>query len=345
MNTSSTFAIGRHHIGAGEPCFIIAEAGSNHDRDLPRAKQLVDTAVAAGADAVKFQTFTAETIAAKGGAAIDVAGARTLFDLYRQMELPREWQRELADYCRARGIVFLSTPFDAAAVDELDALGVPAFKIASFECIDLPLLRHAAGKGRPIVLSTGLASLGEIEEALEAIAGAGDPPVALLHCAVKYPAQPASANLAVMDTLRRAFRVPVGYSDHTLGVSVPIAAAALGATVIEKHFTVDKTLPGPDHSFALDPAELAAMVRGIREAEAALGSPVKRPAPEEAAAKQYRRSIFAIADIPAGTLIRCEHVAVLRPGGGLMPRFLEVVIGRRARRDLRAHDPITWEDV
>lgn len=341
--------IANQWIGADEPCFITAEAGSNHDGKLEQAKQLIDVAVEAGADAVKFQTFTAEKIAARTKdniAQIDFGGARSLFELYQKTELPREWLRELCVYCRERSIIFLSTPFDEEAVDQLDELGVEAFKIASFELVHLPLLRYVARKGKPIILSTGMANLGDIEDALQAIYEEGNEQVILLHCAINYPAPFGSVNLAAMDTLRQAFQVPVGYSDHTLGLTVPIAAVARGANVIEKHFTVDKTLPGPDHSFALNPDELKAMVQSIREAEAAIGTPLKQAAADEVEhLKRGRRSVFARVDIPAGTTITEKMVAILRPGIGLKPKYLEVIVGRKARRDIEAHEPITWDNV
>lgn len=341
--------IGRRVIGVGEPCFIIAEAGSNHDRKLNQAKELIDAAAAAGADAVKFQTFTAEKIAARTRAdiaRIDFGGAKSLFELYQNLELPQEWQRELSAYCRDKGIMFLSTPFDEEAVDQLDELGVEAFKIASFELVHLALLRHTARKGKPIILSTGMANLGEIEDALEAIYHEGNEQVILLHCAINYPPRFESVNLQAMETMRRAFQVPVGYSDHTLGLSVPIAAVALGANVIEKHFTIDKTLPGPDHSFALSPAELKEMVRAIHDTEAAIGSPIKGMAPTELLHYlRGRRSLFAVVDIPAGTRIKADMIGILRPGIGLAPKFLDVVVGRPARRNIGAYQPITWDVI
>jgi len=341
--------IDQRAVGAGDPCFIIAEAGSNHDRKLEQARQLIDVAVEARADAVKFQTFTAEKIAARTKVAIariNFGGARSLFELYQKMELPREWQRELSAYCRERGIIFLSTPFDDEAVEQLDDLGVEAFKIASFELVHLPLIRHVARKGKPVILSTGMANLGDIEDALRVIYEQGNEQVILLHCAINYPPPFENVNLAAMDTIRQAFQVPVGYSDHTLGLTVPIAAVARGANVIEKHFTIDKTLPGPDHSFALNPDELKAMVQNIREAEAAIGSPLKRAAVDEVEhLKRGRRSVFARVDILAGTAITEEMVAVLRPGVGLKPKYLEMIVGRKARRDIEAHEPITWYNV
>ncbi|MBU7006382.1 pseudaminic acid synthase [Phosphitispora fastidiosa] len=338
-------------IGPGHPCFIIAEAGSNHDRDLGQAKRLIDAAVEAGADAVKFQTFTADKIAANTSHEImklgnEYEGVPTLYELYKGLELPREWQAELMEYALSKGIIFLTTPFDYDAVELMEKLDVPAYKIASFELVDLPFLNYIGKKGKPVILSTGMASLGEIEEALEAVYAAGNRQAALLHCGISYPMPLGDVNLAVMDTLKTAFQVPVGYSDHTLGITVPIAAAARGARVIEKHFTIDNSLKGPDHKFALNPGELKAMVKGIREAEMCVGSPVKRLAESEKIHHQRgRRSIFAATDIPIGAEITREMLAILRPGVGLHPRYLDTVIGRKAAVDIKTNEPITWDKI
>lgn len=343
--------INNRYIGDGHPVFIIAEAGSNHDGDLEQAKRLIDVAVEAKADAVKFQTFTADKIAARTDDDIMKLGdeydtADNLYDLYKGLELPRKWQKELRDYAQVKGIIFLSTPFDYEAVEQLEELGMPAYKVASFECIDIPFLRYIARKNKPIILSTGMADLGEIEESLETIYKEGNNQVILLHCGICYPMPVEDVNLAAMDTMRQAFQFPVGYSDHTLGITVPISAVARGAKLIEKHFTIDKNLPGPDHKFALEPDELKAMVKGIREAEAAIGSPIKRHVlVEEIHYQRGRRSIFAVQDIPAGTEITAEMIAVLRPGTGLKPKYFDLVIGRNARRDIKAYEPITWEQI
>lgn len=341
--------IGERVVGPGHPVYVIAEAGSNHDRNMEQAKRLVDVAVEAGADAVKFQTFQAEKMATRARVKIQYLedlglSIEEMQDLYRPLELPREWHAELADYAVRQGIEFLSTPFDEEAVDLLDGLGVKAFKIASFELWHLPLIRHTASKGKPLLLSTGMANLGDIEDALEAVRAGGNDQVALLHCAISYPVRFQDVNLRAMRTLQQAFGVPVGFSDHTAGIAVPTAATALGACLIEKHFTLDRSLPGPDHPFALEPDELKAMVRAIRETEQALGSPAKTYTPaEEEYRLQGRRSIHAARDIPKGTVITHDMVAILRPGTGLLPKFLDVVVGRRAAEDIAAHEPITWE--
>jgi pseudaminic acid synthase len=339
--------IGERRVGAGQPCYVIAEAGSNHDRDLGQARALIDVAAEAGADAVKFQSYTADRIAAQTShpiAKYEWGGAHNLHELYAMTELPAEWLPELHAHAKGLGIEFLSTPFDTHYVDVLDELGVPAFKIASYELVDLPLIRHAARTGKPVLLSTGMGDLGEIEDAVQAMRAEGLEDFALLHCAISYPAPFDTVNLAAMRTMADAFGVPVGYSDHTTGITVPIAAVALGATIIEKHYTLSRGLPGPDHSFALEPDELGAMVRGIREAEASIGSSTKAPHEDELEFRaRGRRSIFAAVDIAEGTEVSAEMLAVLRPGIGLAPKLLDAVVGRRARRDIAAHEPITWD--
>ena len=345
------FKIGNFEIGENSPCFIIAEAGSNHDRDMGQAKEMIDVAVEAGADAVKFQTFTADKIAANTSHQImklgnEYEGVPTLYELYKGLELPREWQRELKEYADKKGIIFLSTPFDYDAVEELEELGMEAYKIASFEMVDIPFLRYIAKKNKPIILSTGMANLGEIEDALNAIYEQGNNQVILLHCGISYPMPVGEVNLAAMDTMKSAFQLPVGYSDHTLGIAIPIAAVARGAKVIEKHFTLDRNLKGPDHKFAIEPDELKAMVKGIRDAEKAIGSSIKGLAHTERLHHQRgRRSIFAKMDIPKGTIITEDMLAVLRPGVGLMPKYFDIVVGREARKDIKKNEPITWEVI
>ncbi|MDK2787428.1 MAG: hypothetical protein PWP07_653 [Epulopiscium sp.] len=345
------FKIGNFEIGENSPCFIIAEAGSNHDRDMGQAKEMIDVAVEAGANAVKFQTFTAEKIAADTSHPIvrlgdEYGGVKTLFDLYKGLELPREWQLELKEYADKKGIMFLSTPFDYDAVEELENLGIEAYKIATFEMVDLPFLSYIAKKQKPIILSTGMANLGEIEEALDAIYKEKNEQVALLHCGIGYPMPMEDVHLAAMDTMKQAFQVPVGYSDHTLGITVPIASVARGAKIIEKHFTLDRRLKGPDHQFAIEPDELKAMVKGIRDVEKAIGSPIKKLAEvEKLHHERGRRSIFAKVDIPKGTVITKDMLAILRPGVGLMPKYLDIVVGREARKDIKRNEPITWEVI
>jgi sialic acid synthase SpsE len=340
--------IGDRWVGDGEPCFVIAEAGANHNRDLGMGKALIDVAAEAGADAVKFQTYSAETLYSKRTprfSYLEGVSAQDTWDLIKAIELPREWQADLAAHARARDITFLSTPFDYRAVDELAALGVPAYKIASFEIVDLPLIGYAAARGRPMILSTGLATYEDIADAVGACAAAGNRDVALLQCASLYPAPPARMNLRAMATMRAAFNVPVGLSDHSLGTHVAVAAAGLGASIVEKHFTLDRALPGPDHPFAIEPGELGQMVRQIREVEAALGDGLKLgPAPEELEMHtKARRSLIAARDIPKGTAIERSMIVIKRPGFGIRPKLIDLVVGRVARVDIAEDAVLTWD--
>ena len=329
--------IGGRAVGRGARCFVIAEAGVNHYGSIDAACQLVDVACDARADAVKFQTFTAESLvtpdAPKAAYQLQrTSAAESQLDMLRGLELSKELHRTLFDYCGTRGILFLSTPFDEESADFLDALGVPAFKISSGELTNLPLLDHIARKHKPIILSTGMASLGEVEVAVDTIAHAGNPRLALLHCVSAYPADPCEVNLRAIKTLAEAFQLPVGYSDHTLGQDVALAAVALGASILEKHFTLSRDLPGPDHQASLEPDELTALVRAVRTIEAAFGDGRKAPVPSEAStAAVARKSLVAAADIPAGAVIAAEAIAVRRPGTGLSPAMLPHVVGRTAR--------------
>jgi N-acetylneuraminate synthase/N,N'-diacetyllegionaminate synthase len=344
----SRVRIGSRWVGEGEPCYVIAEAGANHNRDLDTGKQLIDVAAEAGADAVKFQTYSAETLYSKHTprfSYLEGVSARDTWDLIKAIELPREWLAELAAHAAARSIPFLSTPFDHRAIEELAALGVPAYKIASFEIVDLDLIGAAAAKGRPMILSTGLATYEDIADAVGACAAAGNGDVVLLQCASLYPAPPARMNLRAMATMRQAFGLPVGLSDHSLGIHVATAAVALGAAVVEKHFTLDRSLPGPDHPFAIEPGELRDMVRQIRDVEAALGDGRKLgPAPEELEMhEKARRSLVAARDIPRGTPIDRSMIAVKRPGFGIRPKLAPLVVGRVAKVDIAEDTVLTWE--
>jgi len=342
--------IGGRPVGEGAPVYIIAEAGSNHDRDLDQAKRLIDVAAAAGADAVKFQTFTADRIVAETTTRAKYLDAilppdETMASLFRKLELPYEWHGILKEHAEAAGLDFLSSAFDEQAVDLLHALGVKAFKVATYELWHLPLIRYIARLGLPMICSTGMASIGEVERAVRTVEAEGNlANLILLHCTVNYPPPFADLNLRAMATLRAAFGVPVGYSDHTPGWVAPVVATALGAAVIEKHFTTSRERPGPDHRFALEPDELAAMVRAVRDAEAALGDGVKRTA--EAERDLYvtaRRSLHAARDIEAGEVLDRDAIAILRPGTGIEVADLDHVIGRTARRAIRRHEPLAWD--
>lgn len=341
--------IGDRAVGDGAPVYIIAEAGSNHDRDLGQAKRLIEVAAEAGADAVKFQTFQADKIVAETptrAAYLDaiLPADKTMSDLFRELELPREWHAELKAYTEACGIDFISTPFDHEAVDLLDELGVNVFKVATYELWHLPLIRDIASRGKPIICSTGMADIGEVQQAVDAVRSVGNDQLILLHCVVNYPPPFAQLNLRAIETMRQAFGVPVGWSDHTPGWLAPVVATTLGAAVIEKHYTTDRNRPGPDHRFALEPDELTAMVRAVRDAQASLGDGVKRMA--EAEADLYvtaRRSLFAARVIEAGSTLTDDDVAILRPGTGIEVRELPNVIGRVARRRIERHEPLAWE--
>lgn len=342
--------IGERWVGDGEPCFIVAEAGANHNRDLTIARELIAVAAEAKADAVKFQTYSAETLYSRKAprfSYLEGLGDKSTWDLIKEIELPREWQEELAEEAKKRGILFMSTPFDHRAVDELDALGVPAFKIASFEIVDLPLVRYAASKGKPMIISTGLADYEDIQDAFTTCHEAGNERVVLLQCASLYPAPPERINLRAMETMRKAFGTLVGLSDHTLGIHISVAAPAVGACVIEKHYTLSRSLKGPDHPFAIEPGELRELVRQVREVEAALGDGRKLgPAPDELEMHQKaRRSLVAARAIPKGTRIEPDMVTSKRPGYGIPPKFLRLVVGRAARQDIDADDVITWEVI
>jgi N-acetylneuraminate synthase len=335
-----TVNISNKVIGPGQPVFVIAEAGVNHNGDLKLARALIDVAVEAGADAVKFQTFQADRLvipeAPKAEYQLRTTGdSESQFEMLRRLELSADAQCELQSYCHERGIVFLSTPFDDVAVDLLDKLGVPAFKISSGDLTNSPLLEYVASKGKPVILSTGMSELSELIEAVSVLNTAGCENPVLLHCVSNYPAEPAEVNLRAMQTMRSAFDVPVGFSDHTEGIDVALAAVALGACVIEKHFTLDRTLPGPDHRASLEPAELRELVRSIRRVEAALGSGRKIPtASELETAKVARRSLVAARDIPAGATLQRDMVVMRRPGTGMSPAMLATLLGRRVIRNI-----------
>jgi N,N'-diacetyllegionaminate synthase len=343
--------ISSRSIGHGEPTFIIAEAGVNHNGDANLARKLIDVARGAGADAVKFQSFKAHQLVSKyaGKARYQRRSAddeESQLDMIRGFELAEKDFGDLSAYARKKSIVFLSSPFDKRSVDMLEKLGVPAFKIASGEITNLPLLKHLARKRKPLILSTGMSTLGEVEEAVGVIRKEGAEEIILLHCVSSYPAKAEDMNLRAMATLRCAFDLPVGLSDHTLGITIPIAAVALGACVLEKHFTLDKSLPGPDHRASLEPEEFKEMVRAIREVEKAMGDGSKAPTKEEKQTRQVaRRSIVAAVNIPEGMVITKAMLAVKRPGTGIEPKYMDKVIGAVARQGIQADEPLTMSKL
>jgi N-acetylneuraminate synthase/N,N'-diacetyllegionaminate synthase len=343
--------IGNKLIGDGEPCFIIAEAGVNHNGDVNLAKKLVDAAKDVGADAVKFQTFKAENVVVKDAQKAEyqkeTTGAEeSQYEMIKKLELTEEDFRDLFDYAKNRDIIFSSSPFDKESVELLYELDVPAFKVGSGEITNFPLLKCIAKKGKPIILSTGMSTLGEVEEALKIIRSEEVNDIILLHCVSNYPVKIENINLRAMETLKQAFKILVGFSDHTLGITMSIAAVALGACVIEKHFTLDRNLLGPDHKASLEPYELKEMVKAIRDVEKALGDGVKKSTKDEEAIKKVaRRSIVTKVDIPEGAIITEDMLDVKRPGTGIEPKHLNLVIGRRAKGSIKKDALITWEII
>ncbi len=347
--TARPFILPGRTVGTGEPVFVIAEAGVNHNGDVALARRLVDAAAECGADAVKFQTFNVDALltreAPKAGYQVETTGeGESQRDMLARLELGADRLGELRDRAAKHGLVFFSAPFDEASADVLEALDVALFKVPSGEITNLPLLRHVAAKRRPIILSTGMASLDEVGEALAAIRAAGDPPVAVLHCLSAYPAPAGEVNLRAMDSLAARFDCPVGFSDHTLGIEVAVAAVARGATIIEKHLTLDTSLPGPDHRASLDPAEFRAMVKAIRVVESALGDGVKRAMPSELDTRRVaRKSLVAARALKAGERVEAGDLLSKRPGTGISPAELPRVVGLRLTRDMAVDEVIPWE--
>jgi len=343
--------IGDRSIGEGESCFVIAEAGVNHNGDVRLAEKLIDAARAGGADAVKFQSFHAGELVTPGAAKAGYQkrgrkDREKQLGMLRRLEIAGDDLRHLAGCAEDSGLMFLSSPFDEKSVEMLDRLGVPGFKIASGELTNSPLLAQIAGKGRPVILSTGMATLGEIEEAIRIVREGGAPGILLLHCVTSYPAPLGGINFRVIPTLRTAFGLPVGFSDHTLGVVAPAVALALGACAIEKHLTLDRGLPGPDHRASLEPAEFGEMVRLLREVESGLGTGVKEIAGEEAELRRIaRKSLVAARDIPKGTALGPGMVTAKRPGTGIPPGYLVALLGRRSRVAIPKDTLLTWEMV
>ncbi len=343
--------LGPFTVGRGQPALVIAEAGVNHNGDPGLARRLIDVAAASGADVVKFQTFTAERVASaaapKAAYQLDTTdAAQSQLALLRGLELSGTTLRELREYAATRRIGFASTPFDHESVDLLADLGVPFLKVPSGEITNRPLLEHVGRTGLPVVVSTGMAYLEEVLEAVAVLRAAGAGEMVILQCVSSYPAAMADVNLRAMATLETATGLPAGLSDHTTGFAVPFAAVALGACVIEKHFTLDRNLPGPDHRASIEPAELGALVRGIRDVEAALGDGVKQPVAAEADTRLVaRRSLAASRAIDPGTVITAAMLDALRPSTGLSPMVIGRVLGRRAARPIATGQLLDWSDL
>ncbi len=350
MTTAPEISIAGRRIGAEHPPYVICELSGNHNGSLDRALALVDAAADTGCDAIKIQTYTADTITLdvdrpefriRGG----LWDGRTLHDLYREAQTPFEWHAAIFERAAKRGVTIFSSPFDETAVDLLEGLGAPAYKIASFEAVDLPLIRYAAAKGRPLIISTGMANLAEIEAARDAALQAGAAGVLLLHCVSSYPATFEDANLRTVADMAARFGCPVGLSDHTPGTAAAVAAVALGACAVEKHFTLARADGGPDSEFSLEPAEFSALVRDAKDAWAALGRVNYDLLGSERGNVQFRRSLYVTSDVRAGEPLTPANVRSVRPGLGLPPADLVRVLGRVAARDLRRGEPLAWDMV
>jgi pseudaminic acid synthase len=343
------FEIAGRKIGPGHPTYVIAEISANHNQDYAQAVELVKAAAATGADAVKLQTYTADTITIDCDNEHFQIRKGTLWDgkvlhaLYREAYTPWEWQPELIKLANSLGMHCFSSPFDDTAVDFLEKLNVPAYKLASFELVDLPLIRKIAATRKPLIISTGMASLAEIDEGLRTAREAGAGPIALLRTNSGYPASPSEINLRCIPNLADTFDLVTGLSDHTLGIAVPVAAVAVGACIIEKHFTMSRAVPGPDVAFSLEPAEFKAMMEAVRTAEQAMGHASYGPTERELASRQFRRSLFVVEDVKKGEAFTAKNVRSIRPAAGLHTRHLDVVLGRRAARDVARGTPLSWD--
>lgn len=348
MSDQPLIEIAGRPIGPGYRPFVICELSGNHNGDLGRALAMIDAAAATGCDAIKIQTYTADTITMDvdrpefrihGG----LWDGRSLHELYQEAQTPYDWHPALFERARARGVILFSSPFDETAVDLLASLEAPAYKIASFEAIDLPLIAYAARHGKPLIISTGMANLAEIEAARDTALAAGAGGVILLHCVSSYPASFADANLRTIPDMAARFGCPIGLSDHTPGTAAAVAAVALGACVIEKHFTLARSDGGPDAAFSLEPTEFQALVSDARSAWESLGQAQYDLLGSERANAQFRRSIYVAADVKAGAVIAASDVRSIRPGLGLAPQHRDTVIGRVAARDLKRGEPMSWD--
>jgi N,N'-diacetyllegionaminate synthase len=345
------FTLGGKRIGAGAPCFIIAEAGVNHNGDPDLARRLIHAAARAGADAVKFQTFSADRLVTRQARkaayqSANTGGQESQYEMLKRLELPTKALADLKRETDSLGLVFLSSPFDPQSVQELLDLGVEGFKLGSGELTTPAMIEALAAAQKPLILSTGMCTLDEVEEVALHLKRLGDPPVAWLHCVSSYPAPPEHANLRAMESLRLAVGGPVGMSDHSMGWEVSIAAVALGACLLEKHLTLSRAMPGPDHTASLEPDELTAMVAQIRRVESAMGDGVKRPMPSELDTRQVaRKSVVAARSLAPGATLREEDLVIKRPGSGIEPRAMPAIVGRVLVRAVEADEPITWEHL
>jgi N-acetylneuraminate synthase len=334
-------------VGPGHPAYIIAEISANHNQDFDQAVKLIEVAKGCGVDAVKLQTYTPDTMTIDADAPPfringTIWNGRKLYDLYAEATTPWPWQPKLKTVANDLGLDLFSTPFDATSVDFLESMEVPAYKIASFENVDMPLLRRVAQTGRPIIMSTGMATLAEIDEAVRTIRAAGGSQLALLKCTSAYPAPAEEMNLRTIPHLADAFDVVVGLSDHTLDATIPVAAVALGASIIEKHIALSRSAPGPDSAFSLEPHEFRAMVSAVRTAERALGQIQYGVSEREASSRVFRRSLFVVQDVSAGEMFTPSNVRAIRPGHGMHTRHIDEVMGRPASRNIARGTPLEW---
>jgi len=345
------FNIAGRRIGPGHPVYIVAELSANHGGNYSRAVKTIRAMKTAGADAVKIQTYTADTLTIASDNKFFRLGGGTLWDgqmlheLYQEAAMPWEWQPKLQKIARKLGLDFFSTPFDATAVDFLEKLNMPAHKIASFEIVDIPLIKKIAATGKPVILSTGMATVAEIQEALAAARRAGTEQIALLKCTSAYPAKPEEMNLRTLPDMAKRFGVPVGLSDHTMGIAVPVAAVALDACIVEKHFTLSRKFTGPDSAFSLEPDEFKEMVAAIRVAEKALGKVSYKISAGETKSRKFRRSLFVVENVKAGEKFTEQNLRSIRPGDGLHTRYLDKVLGKKAGRNVKRGTPMSWNMV
>ena len=338
-------------IGTGQPVYVVAELSANHNQDFDQAVRLIEAAKESGADAVKLQTYTPDTITIRSDreyfqiSAGTIWDGRTLHELYGEAYTPWDWQPKLKQVADNLGIGFFSSAFDSTSVDFLENIGVPAYKVASCELVDIPLLQRISRTGKPLILSTGMATIEEIDEAVKTARQAGAGQIALLRCSSAYPALPCEMNLRTIPELARRFEVPVGLSDHTMDIAVPVVAVALGACIIEKHFTLSRSLKGPDSAFSLEPAEFKAMVGAVRIAEKSLGEIHFGPTDSERSSRVFRRSLFVIEAVRQGEIFSEQNIHSIRPGHGLHTRHLPEIVGQRASRDIERGTPLSWDLV
>jgi N-acetylneuraminate synthase len=343
--------IGLRQLGAGHPVYMVAELSANHRQDFSEAVRLIESAKNAGADAIKLQTYTPDTITINSRNKYFQVGdgsiwtGRNLYELYSEAYTPWEWHPKLKEIANALGLDFFSTPFDITAVDFLESINVPFYKVASLEIVDLPLIRRIAQTGKPVIVSTGTATLSEIDEAVSEIRNADNEQIALLKCTSSYPAPPEEMNLRTIPHMMSAFDLPIGLSDHSMGIAVPVAAVTFGACIVEKHLTLSRDIPGPDSAFSLEPNEFKAMVDAVRVAERAMGSVQYGATAHEATSLIFRRSLFVVKDIKIGEVFSSENVRSIRPGHGLHPREFDHVVGRIANENIASGTPLIWDLV